>query len=274
MPTTDPLYELHQSIISTLKADSTLATLINGVYSNLPQDAKFPCIAVENTVARDASTRTTNGFHVGVAIKVFSRARDSKEASSVLAEVRRILDSVSLSPTGCKVSLIKEVDNSIHRLIDGVTWSASINFLVILQEGGSNFVGSGNQFVIKIGNGAAPTETFTTIGGLKNAAIGLANKMVDSTNLSSGKWRALLGGAGVSAVSVSGNGFFTDSAAEETLRAAAFSGAARNYEIILGNNDKISGAFIVSVYKRSGNVNSEEDFAVSLESSGTIVFSG
>lgn len=274
MPTTDPLYELHKTIIDTLKADSILTPLINGVYSDLPRDAKFPCIAVENTVARDVSTRTANGFHVGVGIKIFSRTRDSKEAMNLLAEVRRILDNASLSPTGCKVSLIKEVDNSVYRLADGVTWSAAANFMVILQEGGGSFVGNGNQFIIKIGDGVAPTENFTTIAGLRNAAIGLTNRVVDSSSLGSGKWRSFSSGAGIASVTVSGNGFFTDSSAEEALRAVAFSGAARNYEIILGNNDKISGAFMVSIYKRSGNANSEEEFSVSLESSGEVVFSG
>ncbi len=269
--TTDYLYELQKTIITTLKADATLSAMVNGVYSNLPGDAKYPCIALENIAARDLSTKTARGFNVGIDIKILSRARESQEALNVLAEIRRILDGASLAPSGCVVTSIREFNNHITRLADGVTWSASIGFIVILQEG-SGFVGDGNDFIIKIGNGATPTEVFTTIGGLRKADISIANRLVDCSNISFGKWRKLVSGAGIASVSVSGAGFFTDSAAEETMRARAFSGIANNYEILLGNNDKISGSFIVSAYKRNGNMDAVEEFIVALESAGEVSF--
>jgi TP901-1 family phage major tail protein len=272
MPTIDYLYELHTSIIAALDGDATLAALINGVYSNVPADAKYPYVAVDNITAKDSSTRTTNGWHVKLSINTFSCVRSNIEASNILAEIRRVLDGAALSPTGCKVTAIREDNNNIRRQRDGKTWEGRIDFIIILQEGSGSFVGDGNQFIIKIGDGDTPTEAFAEIGGLRNVSISLKNKIMDSSNLNAGKWRALVSNGGVSSIAISGGGFFSDSGAEEKIRTLAFAGGGNNYEIILGDKDKISGSFLISSYKRSGDINTEEEFSISLESSGTIVF--
>ena len=271
MTTTDHLYELHTSIVAALSGDATLSAMVNGVYGNVPTDVKYPFVAVDSIVAEDIITRTTSGWNIRVAIKTLSRSRSNKEASNILAEIRRILDNAALVPTGCKISSIREHDSNISRLSDGITWHGTIGFSVILQQG-SAFAASGNNFLIKIGNGATPTETFTTIGGLRGASLSLANNLVNCSNISTGKWQKLVSSAGIAGIAIGGTGYFTDSAAEEALRSAAFSASANNYEIIFGNNDKISGAFIVAGYKRAGNNNGLEEFSVSLESSGVVTF--
>jgi predicted secreted protein len=39
-----------------------------------------------------------------------------------------------------------------------------------------------------------------------------------------------------------------------------------------GNGDKISGKFVIANYERSGNLGSQEDFSINLESAGAILF--
>ena len=270
--TTDYLYELQQAIITELSGDSTLDAMINGIYNHVPVNVKVPYISVDKLIARDVSTRTTGGFHVEMSIKAFSRNRSSQEASNILAEIRRILDAATISPTGCSVTSLKEDEDSITRMRDGVTWLGEIKYLVILQEGASTFIADATQFLLKVGDGATPTENFTTIGGIRNANLSLKNKILETTNLTSGKWQELVASAGIASIIVAGEGFFSDSTAEETLRSNAFSGSINNYKIELGNNNTITGGFIVASYKRHGDSKGEEEFSVSLESSGTIVF--
>ena len=73
-------------------------------------------------------------------------------------------------------------------------------------------------------------------------------------------------------MSLSANGVFTDSAAEETVRSQAAANSINNYQIVSGNGDKWQGAFLITSYQRSGNHNDDEQFSISLESSGAITF--
>jgi predicted secreted protein len=129
----------------------------------------------------------------------------------------------------------------------------------------------GYNVILKIGDGATPTESFANIGSLRSTSFKLDNKVLDSSNLASGKWRRLLG-AGIDAVTIKGSGYFTDIAAEETLRGYAFANSSNNYELDFGNGDKLTGAFIVAGYSRSGDLKSSEGFDITLESAGVVVF--
>jgi len=130
----------------------------------------------------------------------------------------------------------------------------------------------GSLVLLKIGNGGSPTETFATVGGLRTTGFTLNNQAVDATNKDSGAWRALLEGAGIRSITLSGSGIFTDAASEETVRTQAFANSIRNYELHFGNGDKLAGAFQITSYQRSGNHDAEEIYSISLASSGSITF--
>lgn len=130
----------------------------------------------------------------------------------------------------------------------------------------------GESVVLKVGNGATPTEIFIEIGGLRDISLRLNNDAIESNNLTSGKYRRLISQSGISSMAISGKGYFTDSTSEETLRGYAFSGTSNNFEISFGNGDKISGAFVIKNYERSGNWASQEDYSIILQSAGGILF--
>jgi len=129
----------------------------------------------------------------------------------------------------------------------------------------------GSLMLLKVGNAGSP-ETFTTVGGMRVTKFILNSQIVDSSNKDSGAWRQLLADAGTRFISISGNGIFTDSASEETVRQISFSNQQRNFQITFGNGDSLSGAFIISSYERSGEYNGEENYAMTLESAGVITF--
>ena len=132
---------------------------------------------------------------------------------------------------------------------------------------------SGALVLIKIGDGEV-SESFTTIGGLRVCAMGVNSQMLNSSTIGSGAWRSALDGAGMRAMSISGNGIFTDSAAEETLRTQAFSNGVKNYRFVFGNGDSVTGAFFVTAYQRSGAYDGEETYSLTLQSAGAISFTG
>jgi len=129
----------------------------------------------------------------------------------------------------------------------------------------------GSIVLLKAGNGGDP-ETFTTIGGLLLTSFHHRNKAIDVTTKDSGGWCDLLEGGSTSAVSISGSGRFTDSAAEETVRGHAMNNRIRNYQITFGGGDTLSGKFLITDYQRGGSNSSIEVYSLSLASSGPITY--
>ena len=129
----------------------------------------------------------------------------------------------------------------------------------------------GYLLLLKIGNGGAP-ESFTTVGGLRTTAFAYNAEPPDATHRESGPWRQLMDGAGARSLTLSATGWFTDSTAEETLRAAAMGSQVRNYQLTFANGDVISGPFAVTAYRRAGDYDAEETYALSLASAGEIAF--
>lgn len=129
----------------------------------------------------------------------------------------------------------------------------------------------GSLVLLKVGDGES-SESFTTIGGLRTTQLTHNNQPVDATHKGSGAWRELLNGAGIRTVTISGNGIFTDSAAEETVRGFAMNNQIKNYQLTFGNGDALTGAFQITNYQRAGAYDGEENFAITLASAGEITF--
>lgn len=130
----------------------------------------------------------------------------------------------------------------------------------------------GKELLLKVGDGAT-SESFTTIGGLRSTSIQLNDELVDTTNKdSTGNWREVLAGAGIKSVTFSGSGVFTDSAAEETLRADFFNAAHTNYQVIVPDFGTFEGAFKITSMGYAGEYNGEVTYDVTLESAGEITF--
>src|SRR5262249_6518216 len=130
----------------------------------------------------------------------------------------------------------------------------------------------GKNVLLKVGNGATPAETFTTIGGLAITRLAVDNALRDASTLSSGAWRALNTTTGLQSRTLSGSGVFTDSAAEETVRSYAFANAVKNYELHFSNGDLVRGAFQMTHYERTGDIGDEERYTLTLESAGVMAW--
>ena len=118
----------------------------------------------------------------------------------------------------------------------------------------------------------------TTIAGLRSTSMTINGEMVDITTkdsdaLVSGgvtKARELLQGGGVSNMSISASGVFTDSALENDIRVRAQKGQIDTYKLVFGDGDNIAGSFQITSYERAGEYNGEETYSLTLESSGQV----
>ena len=128
----------------------------------------------------------------------------------------------------------------------------------------------GKDLLVKIDDG---TGAFVTIAGLRTRRLSLNADTVDATDAESvGRWRELLGGAGVRRASLAGNGVFKDQASDGLVRQVFFDGAIRNWQIVIPDFGVVSGPFQISSLDWRGEHAAEVTFDIALESAGALAF--
>ena len=128
----------------------------------------------------------------------------------------------------------------------------------------------GKDLLLKIDNGG----TYATVAGLRSKRLAFNAETVDGTDSeSAGRWRELLGGAGIQRASVSGAGIFKDQASDALVRAAFFAASVVNWQVVIPDFGVVTGAFQVTALEYSGQYNGEVLFEIALESAGALSFS-
>ena len=125
---------------------------------------------------------------------------------------------------------------------------------------------------------ATLSGSLTTIAGLRSTSMSINGEMVDVTTIDSNplvaggadKAREILEGGGIRSMSISASGVFTDSALENDIRISAQKGQIREYKLVFGDGDDITGNFLITSYERAGEFNGEETYSMTLESSGQV----
>src|SRR6478752_4672379 len=88
----------------------------------------------------------------------------------------------------------------------------------------------GKDLLLRIFNGTA----YEAVAGLRSKRLAFNAETVDVTDADSvGRWRELLGGAGVQRASVSGSGIFKDAASDGLVRGAFFNASILNWQIVV-----------------------------------------
>ena len=127
----------------------------------------------------------------------------------------------------------------------------------------------GRDLLLKVEDGGS----FVTVAGLRTKRLSFNAQAVDVTDAqSAGRWRELLGGAGVQRASVSGGGIFKDQASDALVRAAFFAGGILSFQLAIPDFGTVSGPFQITALEYSGNHDGEVLFEIALESAGALSF--
>ena len=101
----------------------------------------------------------------------------------------------------------------------------------------------GKDLLLKIHNGTA----YVTVAGLRSKRLSFNAETVDVTDAeSAGRWRELLGGAGIQRASLSGTGIFKDAASDARLREVFFAGDIVSCQIVIPDFGTVTGLFQIS----------------------------
>lgn len=127
----------------------------------------------------------------------------------------------------------------------------------------------GRDLLLKVDNGTG----FATVAGLRSKRLSFNTQLVDVTDAeSAGRWRELLGGAGVQRAAISGSGIFKDHASDALVRSLFFAGTIMPWQVVIPDFGKVSGAFQIAALEYSGAHDGEVVFEIALESAGQLTF--
>ncbi len=127
----------------------------------------------------------------------------------------------------------------------------------------------GRDLLLKISDGG----TYTTVAGLRTKRLAFNAETVDITDAeSAGRWRELLGGAGIQRASLSGGGVFKDQASDALVRTAFFAGSILSWQVLIPGFGALTGLFQITSLEYSGDYNGEVRFELALESAGSLSF--
>jgi TP901-1 family phage major tail protein len=118
----------------------------------------------------------------------------------------------------------------------------------------------------------ADVLVFRTLGGLRSKELSFSSEAVDITNVDSNEWKAMLDGAGVRSVSISGSGVYTSETVFQEFR-SDFLNNALTCILLLDSKTKevIEGCFKITELTISGDYDAEGQYSVSAESAGEVV---
>lgn len=125
----------------------------------------------------------------------------------------------------------------------------------------------GPAFLLKVGDGGTP-PTFATVAGLRLTAFSINREAV---GVDQGKPWLELATEGDAAVSVSGRGIFTGSAAETRIKGNALAGLVDDYELSFESGEHLRGSFLLTRLDYTGDRGGERTYSLTLESSGPVV---
>ena len=134
----------------------------------------------------------------------------------------------------------------------------------------------GSAFLLKENSTGSPA----TVGGLRSTSMTINNEMIDITSKDSNPFisgaknnaRDLLEGGGVSSMTITASGVFTDSSTENLVRGFALDQQIKAYVLVFPDGSTLSGNFLVTSYERGGEFNGEETYSLTLESSNALTY--
>jgi TP901-1 family phage major tail protein len=130
----------------------------------------------------------------------------------------------------------------------------------------------GKLWLLKVEDSPAGSGTYTTIGGLRETSMSLSAEAIDATNHGSNQNKEILDGCGIKSMSLSGSGIFTDAQNLEDIEDAFHSQTLTRFQCIDNETGgrTYTALFKITSFERGGGYSAEQNYSISLESSGSV----
>lgn len=128
-----PLETIIPAIVAKLRADTTLSSLITGIFDDVPDGQAFPFIAIGGMSEVPFNTFGRYGRRTTITVNVLSQYKGFKEATGIYAQVNSILDGQVLTLSNHRLVSLSFMSNEF--LQDDTVRHIPIVYEIITQEG-------------------------------------------------------------------------------------------------------------------------------------------
>ena len=120
--------EMQQAIYQLLSTDSTLSSLVTGVYDHVPAGTALPYITIGDATSRDWSTKTSSGSQLLFTIHAYSAEGGRKQVTDIMTRVYDLLHQGTLSLTSHTLVAVRFELGDIERERDGEIYHGRVRF--------------------------------------------------------------------------------------------------------------------------------------------------
>lgn len=132
---TNPGWDLQKAAYEALKADAALASKLGAdwLYDDVPQNADFPYVVIDQMRVNDWSTGTERGSEHVLMLHVWSRYRGKREIYEISDTIRTALDDAALTLNDNRLINLTHQYSDLRRDEDGETWHAVMRFRAVTE---------------------------------------------------------------------------------------------------------------------------------------------
>ena len=129
----DASLAVQAAIHGRLTGDATLMGMVTAVHDQVPEDARFPYLAIGDDTAVDFGTKSETGQELTLTLHAWSRAHGRREVKDILARIHALLHQQALTVTGFAHMLTRFEFTQTFRDRDGLTQHGIARYRVVVQ---------------------------------------------------------------------------------------------------------------------------------------------
>lgn len=131
----NPGWDLQKAAYAALIADSALLSLLGGnrIYDDVPQNAAFPYVVIDQMRVNDWSTGTERGSEHILMLHVWSRYDGKREAYEIADAIRERLDDAELALDDNRLINLTHQFSDLRRDADGESYHGVIRFRAVTE---------------------------------------------------------------------------------------------------------------------------------------------
>lgn len=131
---TDSIKALRASIFNLLKSDSTLLSLVGGVYEYRGETVAYPYVYLEVMQAEEWSKLMSRGAEITFTVQVATRDKDSSKCGDILARIQTLLHRANPTVTGHSLQYVRWLETRLSENSSPNTFSGTSRFVARLIE--------------------------------------------------------------------------------------------------------------------------------------------
>lgn len=125
---------LQKALYQTLASDSTLTSLVTGIYDAVPEHTSYPYVVFAGSSADNLDSLGSHRERIRLRLEVYSRTNGRRQTQTILDRVHVLLHHANPAlDGGYQLHALECTDANVTVLADNLTWRGAVAVEAIVQ---------------------------------------------------------------------------------------------------------------------------------------------